>query len=218
MLRSIKATVGSLLSRTPLRHGVCYEYSYSLSPAELAFLVESLTRTKDIPGDIFEIGCFRGHTTCFLNRHLQMSGIEKDYYCVDTFSGFARDDIDFERSRRRKKGHDYTGFGANSLKWFERTLALNRCKRVFCVQTDVKKYQFLRPVSVALLDVDLYQPTLYSLQNLWPALSPGGVIAVHDCQADSVFDGSLQAYTEFTESQHLPRSFGPGKFGLIFKN
>jgi O-methyltransferase len=217
MIASIKTAIGSLLSRTPLKGAVCYQFNYNLIPAELAFLVEAITSTKDVPGDIYEVGCFRGNTTCFLNRHLRESGINKDYYCIDTFSGFAEDDMSFEQAQRGKSLEMFSGFRANALKWFERTLAVNACQRVFCIKADVKKYQFVRPVSFALLDVDLYQPTIYALQHMWPHLSPGGMIAVHDCKPENMFDGAFQAYMEFTESQHLPRRFGPGVLGVISK-
>ena len=71
------------------------------------------------------------------------------------------------------------------------------------------------PLAVVLLDVDLYLPTLRTLEAIYPLLVPGGVILVDDCQPDQVFDGALQAYSEFTEARNLPFEVVGGKAGLI---
>ncbi len=40
------------------------------------------------------------------------------------------------------------------------------------------------PIAFAHLDVDLYKPTLHSLECIWPKLSPGGIILLDDyCDA-----------------------------------
>jgi SAM-dependent methyltransferase len=194
-----------------------YRYSYNFTPEQLSFFVSCINDTRGVDGDIFEIGCFAGQTTCFLNRHLQESGIAKDYYCIDTFKGFTSEDVALEVAERGKKWSDFTGFRVNRLKWFRYTLKQNGCHRVFCIQTDVQKYKFDRAVSFCLLDVDLYRPTLYALKNIWPLLSPGGIIVVDDCKPSNPSDGALQAYTEFTQSQTVPQRFLMDKLGLIQK-
>jgi hypothetical protein len=107
------------------------------------------------------------------------------------------------------------------LAWFQKTLKLNHCDNVVCVQTDVKKYSFGRSVSFCLLDVDLYQPTLYALQNVWPVLSPGGIIIVDDCCAPPapryLWDGAYQAYAEFAREKNIAESFAPYKLAVIKK-
>lgn len=209
--------VRSLLWYTPFRHYMYYRYSYSFTPEQLAFFVGCINDTRGVHGDIFEIGCAAGQTTCFLNRHLQLSGITKDYYCIDTFDGFTSEDVAFEVAERGKKWNDFDGFRVNRLKWFMYTVKQNGCHRVSCIQTDVQKYRFCRPISFCLLDVDLYRPTLYALQNIWPLLSPGGIIVVDDCKPANQFDGALQAYTEFTEGQKIPQRFLMDRLGLIEK-
>ena len=194
-----------------------YRYAYNFTPEQLAFLVHCINETRGIPGDIFEIGCAAGHTTCFLNRHLQTSGIAKDYYCIDTFSAFTPDDAAFEIAERGKKRSDFSCFRSNSLKRFKYTLKQNSCRRTFCVQTDVQRYELRRQISFCLLDVDLYRPTICALQKIWPMLSPGGIIVVDDCKPDNQFDGAMQAYEEFTETQKIPPRFLLDKLGILQK-
>ena len=213
----IQEAYRSLFWYTPLRRYMYRPYSYNFTPEQLAFFVRCISETREVHGDVIEVGCETGHTTCFLNRHLQTSGIAKDYYCIDTFSGFLPEDISFEVKNRGKKWRDYSGFRVNRVKWFEYMLKQNGCTRIFCVETDVQKYQFRRPVSFCLLDVDLYRPTLYALENIWPMLSPGGIIVVDDCKTANQFDGALQAYTEFTESRKIPQRFLLDKLGILRK-
>ncbi len=207
----------ALLWYTPFRRFMYYRYAYNFTPEQLTFFVQCINETRDVHGDIFELGCATGHTTCFLNRHLQTAGIAKDYYCIDTFGGFTTADVAFEIEKRGKKRADFIGFRNNNLKRFEYTLEQNSCRRTFCVQSDVRQYEFRRRISFCLLDVDLYQPTISALRKVWPMLSPGGMIVVDDCKPANQFDGALQAYTEFTESEGLPSRYTLDKLGILKK-
>ena len=213
--RIVSSAIRSLLWYTPLRRLLFYRYNYNFTPEQLAFLVQCLNETRDVSGDVFEVGCARGHTTCFLNRHLQSSGIAKDYYCIDTFGGFTAEDVAFEITQRGKKRSDFTAFRSNSLKWFEYTLKQNGCRRTFCVRTDVQNFEFCRPISFCLLDVDLYRPTISALRRIWPMLSPGGIIVIDDCKQGNQWDGAMQAYSEFTETEKIPPRFLLDKLGLL---
>jgi predicted O-methyltransferase YrrM len=213
----ISSVARALLWYTPFRRFMHYRYAYNFTPEQLAFFVQCINETRDVCGDIFEVGCATGHTTCFLNRHLQMAGIAKDYYCIDTFGGFTTADVAFEIEKRGKKRGDFTGFRNNSLKRFEYTLKRNSCRRTFCVQSDVQQYEFQRPISFCLLDVDLYKPTISALRKVWPMLSPGGIIVVDDCKPANQFDGAMQAYTEFTESERLSSRYTLDKLGILKK-
>jgi O-methyltransferase len=215
--RMVPSAIRSLFWYTPLRRLLFYRYNYNFTPEQLGFLVQCLNETRDVSGDVFEVGCARGHTTCFLNRHLQSSGIAKDYYCIDTFGGFTAEDVAFEVTQRGKKRSDFTAFRSNSLKWFEYTLKQNGCRRTFCVRTDVQNFEFCRPISFCLLDVDLYRPTISALRRIWPMLSPGGIIVIDDCKQGNQWDGAMQAYSEFTETEKIPPRFLLDKLGLLQK-
>jgi O-methyltransferase len=187
-----------------------YRYHYGFTPEELLFFVQCLNDTRGVPGDVMEIGIGSGETACFLGQHLKYARIEKAHYCIDTFSGFTREDVAFEVGQRNHRPDEFRGFRVNSVNWFRYQLALNRLPDTVCVQADVKDYRFERPVSFCLLDVDLYQPTLYALRNVWPVLSPGGIILLDDCSPPPQhWDGSLQAYEEFVARQGLPRKLLP---------
>lgn len=207
----------SVMWYTPFRRYLHYRYQYSFTPEQLSFFVHCLNQTRDVPGDILEIGCAAGNTTCFLNRHLQISGIAKNYYCIDTFGGFVAEDIKHETTMRGKTRRQFTGFRNNSLRRFQYMLRRNGCRQVTCIQTDVKQYHVSSAVSFCLLDVDLYLPTLHALKTVWSMLSPGGIVVVDDCVPDSMFDGALQAYTEFAKDAGTTPAFRLGKLGILQK-
>lgn len=204
------------LWRTPLRRfGMYYRYVYNFTPEQLGFFVECLSKTRAVPGDILEIGCANGATACFLNRHMQVTGIDKNYFCVDTFSGFTESDIRFESEKRGKQRSMFKGFRRNSIERVEYMLKQNGCSNAFCIETDVKDYVVQNPVSFCLLDVDLYLPTRDALKKVWSQLSPGGMIVVDDCVPNNMFDGALQAYEEFRHAIGAKADFRLSKLGVI---
>ena len=56
--------------------------------------LDALQHKKEVPGAVVEIGCASGGSTVLACRFLSMIGCEKQYYCVDTFSGFTQQNLD----------------------------------------------------------------------------------------------------------------------------
>jgi len=189
--------------RSPLRSYLLYKYRYAFTPAQLVRLVTLATEAAAVSGDFCEVGCYRGYTTVFLNKHLDAIAPEKRYWALDTFGGFVASDVAHERQKRQKDStHDrraLSKFTVNSKRWFERTLQFNGITRVTAHATAVQDFIFPPDARFcfALIDVDLYLPTLAALEKLWPLLQPGGVIVVDDCHQGHVYDGSRQAVEEF---------------------
>lgn len=217
----LKKAAMELLSRTPLRRAVFPHYDYCFSVPQLIFLCQCLEETRSIPGAIAEIGCAAGATTIFLNRYLDATDIEKPYYCLDTFSGFVREDVDTEVAERGKDVAGYSGFQSNKREWFDTTMRANGVRRVISIEADVNCFDLpsLGALSFVLLDVDLYRPIRHALPQLWTQLSPGGVIVVDDCQtAPGLFDGAGAAYREFAGKIGAPVDVHHGKLGVLRKS
>lgn len=205
---------------SPLRRYFFPRYVYNFSPPQLCFICQCLEETKDIPGNIAEIGCADGATTVFLNKYLDAQGIEKKYFAIDTFSGFSKEDIQFEVSEREKKRGLFTGFKANKIKWFDGTMKLNNINRVESIRADVNKFNLcsLGALSFCLLDIDLYRPTKKSLGQLYNIMSKDGIIIVDDCNPNQIrWDGADQAYNEFMKGIGQPTRVEHGKLGIIKK-
>jgi predicted O-methyltransferase YrrM len=201
---------------TPLRSIFLYKHEFMQSPRQLQTLLELFEETKDIHGDVVEVGVAYGHTTILLNRLMEEQGVEKKYIAIDTFSGFLPKDIQYERESRDKKKDNYSAFQVNAKAWFDKTMEINYINRVESYEMDAGEFQFSSPVSFCLLDVDIYLPTKKVLENIWPHISPGGIILIDDCKDNSNFDGSFQAYQEFIKEHSLPSEVRSGQ-GIIRK-
>ena len=152
---------------------------------------------------------------------MDAQNIPKDYYALDTFSGFVPEDVEFEVLERGKTANLLTAFQANKKEWFDGTMQHNDISRVRSIETDVNEYDLttLGPLSFVLVDVDLYRPMKKSLPELYEALSPDGIIVVDDCSsADIRWDGSDQAYKEFMRKIGRSPQIIHGKLGIIRKD
>ena len=206
---------------SPLRRYFFPRYAYKFSAPQLCFLCQCIEDTKFIEGAISEIGCASGSTTVFLNKYMDAQNIEKTYYAFDTFSGFVSEDIEFEVANRGKTKKLYTSFQVNKKKWFDGTMQQNKITRVCSIEGNINKLDLttIGPLSFSLLDVDLYRPTKKALQELYVALSPGGIIVVDDCDSSHLlWDGSDQAYKEFMKEMDHDIQIVHGKLGIIKKH
>lgn len=205
--------------KTPLARWIAPRWQFNHSPAQLGFLCECLSRARDVPGPVFEVGCYAGVTTMFLRKHMDAEGIVKPYYAFDTFEGFTADDVAYEVRERGKGVEVLTGFTDNKQEWFDRTMTLNGVGDVRSIKADVSRFDFstLDAPAFCLVDVDLYQPVKAALTALYDRLPRGAVVVVDDCGGDARFDGALQAYREFVAARSLPSRIERGKLGFIEK-
>lgn len=208
---------------SPLRSYLLYKYRYAFTPAQLARLTMLATEAARSPGDFCEIGCYRGYTTVFLNRHLDAIAPEKRYWAVDTFEGFVAADVSHEQQTRGKNSREdrraLDKFTVNSRAWFEATLRQNGITRVSTCAAAVQDFEFPAGARFCfvLLDVDLYLPSVAALEKIWPRVVPGGLMVVDDCQADHVYDGSRQAVEEFCGRNNLTFELVEAKLAVLRK-
>jgi hypothetical protein len=194
-------------------------YRYLFFPEQLWALCETAERCAALGGAFAEIGAYNGLTTVYLNYHLRTKEFSPTYYSLDTFTGFTEEDVAIERERG--KSVDYSGtFGNTSKECYERTMQMNGLDNVTVIQADAATFDYttLKPLSFALVDLDLYRPCQIALTACWKQLLPGGTIVVDDCTKDNDdYDGALQAYVEFCGEQGLPVDIRHGKLGFISK-
>ena len=194
-------------------------YPFLFSPRQLVFMTECVERVAALEGCIAEIGCSRGYTTAFLNRFMEESGIKKDYYAVDTFSGFIADHVDHEVKARGKSSSIRHKMADNKKTWFDRSMEVSEITGLKSIEADAATFDYstIAPIAFCLLDVDLYVPIAKALPRIYHHLVPGGIIVVDDCAPDQTWDGALQAYSEFCRSMNLPEDIRHKKLGLIEK-
>jgi O-methyltransferase len=205
---------------SPLRRRGVPTYQLAFGPSQLQFMCQCIDATREVEGRIAEIGCNDGRTTIYLCMYLFDTKCEKRYVAMDTFAGFAPEDVEFEKIHRGKKVRFEYLFRHNKKKWFDFTMEVSNISRVESIQADVNRYDLtsLAPLSFVLLDVDLYRPMKKALPELYRALSPGGIMIADDCNpGDRWWDGAYYAYLEFMESLGQPPEIVHGKLGVIRK-
>jgi O-methyltransferase len=208
---------------SPFRSYLLYKYRYAFTPAQLSRLTAWASEAAVIPGDFCEIGCYRGYTTVWLNKHLDAVAPDKLYWAIDTFGGFVPSDVVHEQEARGKKSTEDRSalekFTINSRRWFDCTMRLNGVTRVNSRAAAVQNFEFPPETRLCfvLLDVDLYLPTRAALEKLWPLLNPGGIVVVDDCHEVHVYDGSRQAMEEFCAEQGISFEVTETKLAVLRK-
>jgi hypothetical protein len=181
-------------------------YPYKLNPAQLGAMLELIDGTRVAGAAIAEIGVAKGDTSVFLLEHLRTVEDERPLLLFDTFGGFTPESVAVEVSDRGKAPGEYGVFRYSDAKRFERNLRKAGYDRFRIVEGDASSFDWstIAPIGAVLLDIDLYQPTISTLEAIWPHLVPEGGIVVDDCLPDTPWDGSLQAYEEFIAAHGLP--------------
>jgi len=137
-----------------------------LNDRKLAALVEVLDQCRDIPGDLAELGVYRGGVAKVMSLHSP----NKSVRLFDTFEGIPdqQQDDDFHQP-----GEFYcelddvkaTLSGCDNVTYHVGIFPATACGDVF---------------SVVHLDADLYQSTIDGLRYFWPRMSAGGAIVLDD--------------------------------------
>ena len=153
-----------------------------------------------VPGDVAELGVFRGDFAVQINA--AFSG--RTIHLFDTFEGFCAADVDIERQN---------GYSAARVGDFSETAKdivdkklLYRERAVFhkgFFPATFRGCEKLRFAFVS-IDADLYAPTAAALPLFWERLSPGGALMIHDVYSTQ-FGGVRHAVDEFcAENDLLP--------------
>jgi len=220
--KSLSQTIRSIIKDVSLKTGIYNRlffdvYPYMYEPKQLILLTEYVKAVRNVPGCFVEAGCAFGATTVFLNKFMTGEGIERDYYAIDTFSGFVDEHVEHEIKNRGKPEDLAEYFTENKKAWFDRSMSLRGIKRVKSIQSDVTRFEFsaIAPIAFCLLDVDIYKPMKDVLPKIYGAMSPGGIIVIDDCQAPHLWDGALQAYEEFIQEKGLPKEIIAEKLGIL---
>jgi predicted O-methyltransferase YrrM len=190
-----------------------YRYPpFTLAPERLYLFLHHLIETREIAGSVVEIGCNLGGTAIIARKMLRRLGMDKHYICIDTFDGF----VDAQFSTDTAHGtpvHDRTMFSGNSRTLVGRIMDQHGCDDVTLIEGDITTLpedDLPETCSVVLVDVDLTEPTLVSLQRFWPRVASGGMILVDDCAEHSSWKARM-AYAKFCESQGQPQLY---RFGM----
>ena len=192
----------ALLLNTPLLP----RYPFWVDPGTLTEMVRLIDEPRTTESAIDEVGVARGITYVFLLEHRKATGDPQPLVMIDIFSGFTARDTRHETFHRSRRKRDLANFSYGSAAVLRHSLIRlgYRNFRVIasdCANVDSKD---IGPIAALLCDVELYQPTLTTIEAAWPLLLPHGGIVVGDCIEPHWADGSREAYTEFIGLRGLP--------------
>jgi O-methyltransferase len=109
--------------------------------ADLSFITGAIKSVK-ADGAVLEIGVGGGGTSIVINKFMEKESINRPFYAIDTFYGFTKDDVDFERKERGKTDR-YLGYRSNSKDWYTKTLIAHGIRNARVIQADAKHWTIL---------------------------------------------------------------------------
>ena len=188
-------------------------------------LCEALNITKDLEGCYIEIGVYLGGSALtvlnYINELNKSDLDKKKVYLLDTFEGFNYEAAEKSSDAIWKGTHTLYGI-KNTLEYVNETLKTSQenfslIKSNICLDSipdEIKK------ISIANIDVDLYEPTKDALIKVAPLIIKNGIIIVEDALSTPKLYGAYLAMNEFLDTE-IGKTFYPvhklGQYFLIKK-
>ncbi len=169
-------------------------YLKQVSDKETEIILELLSATADVSGDIVEFGCYRGDTSLLLEKFIEKDlefrkgkeffdndGGSKKLWLYDSFAGLPeKSNFDNSVAGDNFRAGELLVSKAEVVMRFKKAgLRVPRIRKNF--------FENLNPdtdlppkISFAFLDGDLYSSILTSLKLVWSKLSDGAIVVVHD--------------------------------------
>lgn len=159
-------------------------------------LVSEEIRTKNLAGNVAELGVYKGKFARYLNAYFP----DRRLYLFDTFEGFHERDIKSEKKNQFSGGEqDFSDTSVEQV--LSRMPHPQNCKAVKGFFPESAKGIEDDFVFVS-LDADLYDPILAGLVFFYPRLVRGGYIFVHDFN-NAGYKGTRRAVEEFCARQSI---------------
>lgn len=133
-------------------------------------------RNSHIPGDILEVGVWRGGTGCLMGAALQMVSPDATLYLVDTFSGVVKagpDDTWY-------KGGEHQDTSPGVVKGLAGLLKLQNVQVLSGIYPDEVNPALLNGLRLCHIDVDTYQSAKDVFCEVWPKVNRGGAVIFDD--------------------------------------
>lgn len=160
-----------------------------------------LEETKDLDGDIVELGVGPGRFLAYCASWMKAKGINKRYYGYDTFGGFPsvdekdKENLSPERLKRVQPGN--YAFSKARIERMAKRLSL---QNITLVEGDFSKtLKETKPAKISFLyiDCDLYEGYKAGLETLYDRVAKGGAILFDEYERTHEWPGAKRAVDEF---------------------
>jgi len=179
-------------------------------------LYEIYKKLISVKGSIIELGVFRGFsltTWAKLSAIMEPENLIRKVYGFDTYEGFPSiHKKDITQEYDHEVGHFYTDVYEELThlnEVFNKDRFLGHINKIELIKGDCTKTipDFLQKnphllVGMLFIDLDLYEPTYYTLNKLWDLVVPGGVI-VFDEYGLVPWGGEATAFDQFCKEQNI---------------
>ena len=176
---------------------------------------------KNLEGHFAEAGCWKGHSTYMISKLIsdilnKNQNKKIEFHIFDSFEGLSEikeedkniKDLELSKMRHRRKQ-----FASDEK--FVRNKVLGKFDFVKTYKgwiperfKEVKNLKF----SFVHIDVDLYEPTIKSLEFFFPRLENGGIIVCDDYNSID-FNGARSAWDNFFSKNKVSFNFAPALGG-----
>jgi len=184
-----------------LRHNM-YFRRYSAIESRYFRWLYLLEITREVPGEVVELGVGPGSFLVYCNTWLAAEGVPKAYWGYDSFAGFPSiHEKDLQgllphRDRRMQPGV-YSGYGRRRM---DRLVSRYGFRAVHLVEGDLKTTVWSeRPnqISFLYIDCDLYEGYKAGLEALFDRITPGGAVLFDEYERVKEWPGARTAVDEF---------------------
>ena len=175
-----QAAFGQIRDHTLVDHLRCYE------------LWRLIEQTAHLPGDILEVGVWRGGTGCLMARRAQMLGSPARIVLCDTFAGVVKAGAKDGAYR----GGEHADTSLDTVRDLAAAMDLTNIEMltgIFPEETGARVAD--RRFSLCHIDVDVYQSGLDVLEWVWPRMPVGGIV-VYDDYGFATCDGITRLVNE----------------------
>ncbi len=176
-----------------------------LSGKDMGLLLDFIEITKDLEGNILELGTYKGGTTILFAKLLQEFKSEKKVFACDTFTGFPYDDLDPTEQNKIGNLRDTSFEHVN-----EKFKKFNVGDKISIMKGKFEDTLFQKlsdqKFSFVLFDADLYNSTKFALDFVFPRLVNGGIMVFQDYEREEKLEyswGERQAVDEFFSLHNL---------------
>ncbi|AYJ87112.1 methyltransferase [Sphingomonas paeninsulae] len=141
---------------------------------ELWQLVEQAAR---LPGDILEVGVWRGGTGCIMAKRLQIVGSEAKVFMCDTFCGVVK----AGEADTRYVGGEHADTSEEYVRNLAASFDVDNIEILTGIFPDDTAHQIEdRQFALCHIDVDVYESALHIFDWVWPRMPVGGIVVFDD--------------------------------------
>jgi len=145
-----------------------------ISTDRFLVLLERLIECRDLEGDIFECGVYKGGSAYLLKMCIEIYNMNKELFLFDTFSGMPPTNPDEDLH----KENDFNDITLDIVKAFVGNDSYIHYIQGFIPDTFVGLEE--KKIAFAHVDVDIYKSVWDCCEFIWPRLSKHGFIVFDD--------------------------------------